>query len=868
MKKILFTLFICFYACISIYAGGLKGTIKDKDGIPLGFVTLYIKEIGTGTTANEDGQYEISLPSGSYTVIFQLMGYETQIHNVTIGTEFLALDIIMSLQSNMLKEVTITASKEYLAYTIMRKAIAKAKYHTQQLDSYSAKVYTKGTGQLKDYPWLLKKEMKKEGIEKDRVFITESVSHVEYTRPNTFKEKVISVHSDGNDNNTSPNEYIFGSFYSPEIAQTISPLSPKAFSYYRFEYLGSFQDRDYMIDKIKVTPRLKGDNVVEGILFIVEDAWSIHSLDFTTTRMGINIQIKQIYAPIDEKVWQPVSHRFQIHGDIFGFEFEYNYLATVSNYKIELNKELYVDKMDLIDETLEKERAKEMQNTLDKDAQSIQKRLEEGKAITRKELRTVVKEYEKQETKSKKKQGVISDYTFEKDSIKFQKDTAYWNNIRPVPLTEQEINGYKKIDSIAKVEKNKEAQDSVKHRKQKGFQPWDLLTGDSYKIFKHSYFSIETPGGGFNTVEGLNFIYKLKFSTNILDTNNTRFSVTPTFRYGIASQQLYSKITALLKNKKYTLNIDGGRYIKQFNKDEPILPITNSFTTLFFERNLMKIYQQDFINVSFRSNITPKIFFDATSEWANRQTLQNNTNYKLIDIKNIEGYTSNNPINNEYGGEVINSNSNALKASISISTRPWLKYKIRNKIKREVENSSAVLSLRYTKGMQAIKSNVNYDLVEAGVIHRLRFGVRGTLDLRFNTGLFINNKKLYFMDYKHFLGNKTLLTTADPTESFRLLDYYTYSTRDKYFSANINYQFRRFLITNLLYVRMLGIRENIFINYLATPASNHYTEIGYSIDGLLRIFRIEAVASFQEGKYMNYGFRWGIATTISARFSE
>ena len=623
-----------------------------------------------------------------------------------------------------------------------------------------------------------------------------------------------------------------------------------------------------MIDKIKVTPRLKGDNVVEGILFIVEDAWSIHSLDFTTTRMGINIQIKQIYAPIDEKVWQPVSHRFQIHGDIFGFEFEYNYLATVSNYKIELNKELYVDTMDLIDETLEKERAKEMLNTLGKDAQSVQKRLEEGKAITRKELRTVIKEYEKQEAKSKKEQDVISDYTFEKDSIKFQKDTAYWNNIRPIPLTEQEINGYKKIDSIAKVEKKKEVQDSIKHRKHKGFQPWDLLTGDSYKIFKHSYFSIETPGGGFNTVEGLNFIYKLKFSTNIQDTNNTRFSVTPAFRYGIASQQLYSKITASLKNKKYTLNIDGGRYIKQFNKDEPILPITNSFTTLFFERNLMKIYQQDFINVSFRSNITPKVSFDATSEWANRQTLQNHTNYKLIDIKNIEGYTSNNPINNEYGGEVINSNSNALKASISISTRPWLKYKIRNKIKREVENSSAVLSLRYTKGMQAIKSNVNYDLVEAGVIHRLRFGVRGTLDLRFNTGLFINNKKLYFMDYKHFLGNKTLLTTADPTESFRLLDYYTYSTRDKYFSANINYQFRRFLITNLLYVRMLGIRENIFINYLATPASNHYTEIGYSIDGLLRIFRIEAVASFQEGKYMNYGFRWGIATTISARFSE
>jgi hypothetical protein len=124
------------------------------------------------------------------------------------------------------------------------------------------------------------------------------------------------------------------------------------------------------------------------------------------------------------------------------------------------------------------------------------------------------------------------------------------------------------------------------------------------------------------------------------------------------------------------------------------------------------------------------------------------------------------------------------------------------------------------------------------------------------------------MDYKHFLGNQTPFSTADPVGSFRLLDYYTFSTADKYFVGNVHYQFRKFLATTIPLVRMTGIRENIFINYLATPTSKNYTEVGYSIDGILRFFRLEAAAAFRDGKYLDYGFRIGISTNIIVNFSE
>ncbi len=863
-----FVFLLCILSTQATLAGGLRGTVKADDGSSLGYATLFVKQLGTGTTTNESGYYEIMLPAGEYDIVFQFLGYETQTRHVSIDNTVKELNVVMKGQTLLLQNVTVRAGKEDPAYTIMRKAIAKAKYHTQQLDAYSARVYIKGTGQVKDYPWVLKKEMEKEGIDKDRVFISESLSEIEYKRPNTFKEKVISVHSDGKDNNTSPNGYIFGSFYNPEIVETVSPLSPKAFSYYKFEYLGTFKDRTYEVSRIKVTPRSKGDNVVEGMLFIVEDAWSIHSLDFITTKLGIRFQIKQVYAPIEEKAWLPVSHRFQVYGDVFGFEFEYNYLATASNYKIQLNKDLYVENMEVIDEKLEKEKAKEVQNKFGKDTQDLQKRLEEGKEITRKELRTIVKEYEKQEVKKKDEPEVVSNYTFERDSIKFQKDSAFWQTVRPVPLSKLEIKGYQKIDSLAVIEKKKEEGDTVKQKKHKGFQPWDILTGDSYKVSKHSTFSIEAPTGGFNTVEGVNLIYKVRFGTILQDTNKTRLLITPTFRYAFARERSSAKLNFSLRNKNYRFEAEGGRYVRQFNSEEPILPVVNDFTTLFLEKNLMKIYQRDFVELNFRKSFTEKYSFRTTIEWASRTALSNNSSYKLIDRSKIEDYTSNDPYVEALGANVNTPNHKAFITTLAFSAKPWLKYRIRNNRKISIDSSSPTLRFLYTKGINALQSDVDFDRIELGVKHTIDVGVRGKLDFDISAGAFLNDRSVYLMDYKHFLGNQTPFTTTDPVGSYRLLDYYRHSTSDKYLSANAHYQFRRFLVTSIPYVRMLGIREDVFVNFLATPTSNNYTELGYSIDGILRIFRLEAAASFEDGKYVGYGFRIGVATNISIRFSD
>ena len=71
----------------------------------------------------------------------------------------------------------------------MRKSIAKSKFHQLQVQHYTAQVYTKGAGRVKDVPFLLEKRLQKEGVDSSTVFLSESVSEITFDQPNTMQER-------------------------------------------------------------------------------------------------------------------------------------------------------------------------------------------------------------------------------------------------------------------------------------------------------------------------------------------------------------------------------------------------------------------------------------------------------------------------------------------------------------------------------------------------------------------------------------------------------------------------------------------------------------------------------------------------------
>ncbi len=198
MRKFIFILFAITFSN-QIFGQGIKGKVTvSETGEPLAYATIYIKQLETGTSTNLDGDYSFPLGAGKYEVYFQYLGYEAIRKEVTISNQYVELDIVMKPQAMLLGEVEINSKAEDPAYTIIRKAIAKSKFHLMQVDAYNCQVYMKGGGKLNDVPFLFRKALEKEGVDTSTVYLTESVSKVSYERPNTFKEKVISIRTIGN----------------------------------------------------------------------------------------------------------------------------------------------------------------------------------------------------------------------------------------------------------------------------------------------------------------------------------------------------------------------------------------------------------------------------------------------------------------------------------------------------------------------------------------------------------------------------------------------------------------------------------------------------------------------------------------------
>ena len=77
----------------------LKGKITNPNGDPIQYSTVYIQELKQGTTSNTKGDYEIKLPSGKYTVVYQSLGFAPLYVNITISDKTIIKDIELPLQS-------------------------------------------------------------------------------------------------------------------------------------------------------------------------------------------------------------------------------------------------------------------------------------------------------------------------------------------------------------------------------------------------------------------------------------------------------------------------------------------------------------------------------------------------------------------------------------------------------------------------------------------------------------------------------------------------------------------------------------------------------------------------------------------------
>lgn len=857
-KSYIFSLLISILLPLSVFAGGIKGIIKNTKGEQLSFASIIVKGSSKGTMANEDGAYELSLEKGTHTLIFQYLSHKTLEKIVEIGSDYVVLNPVLEEQSVALNEVRFSAKAEDPAYTIMRKAISMARFKVLELDAYTARTYVKGTAKVNEVSGLIKmlagKKIEKEtGLKIGQTYVIESINDINFKQPSNVKEKVVSARNNLpkqlQDQGANFITVARTSFYSPKsFGDMISPLSPTALAYYKFKYEGDFNENGQLVNKIRVIPKSQNENVFSGIINIIEDSWYIHSLDLKFKDDNTSNNVKIIYSPFKE-VWLPVSYAFRSDFDAFGFSGFFNYVTNVRNYNVLVN-EKYHQKPVIIDEKIDKAEAIALKSEKVNAKTSLKQ-----KEITRKQLEKFLKSSEKEDKKERKTKGedvaLVRSYSIEVDTLFKKRTSDFWNIERQVPLTDFEIKGYAQADSITKANEGQYKKDSIKNLPVFKFS--HLFMGkvynygkkdDLYSFYPKSltYSSPLFELGNANTVDGYYLQGSLKYETREKLTKRT--SLFTDFRYAFGRQAFNWDLGYYHLQNYHTFQIKGGSYVQQYNVNNPISSFVNTLFTMFGKENYLKIYQKDYLNFEYRNQFSEKLTMSFNLEYAKRKELQNLPNFKpLIESKDKE-FTSNQPTVLELNDNKF-INPELTTVDFLFSYRPFAKKRKFNNREYTVNQGNPNFRLKSTNGTM---SDGNYSKLEGSFEQTFELEKLGDLHVLANYGGFLK-APTYFSDFRHFNGNQTFIRSFS-FDAFRNLDYYLHSTRGNYLEIFVANDFQKFLLTQITPLRIYGLKESIFANYLNIPNQNfNYVEVGYGISGIGKLLGLEVVGNFVNGQY-------------------
>lgn len=814
MRQILLTFLLSNFVLFS-YAGKVTGIITDNIGNVLPFASVFIKGTTHGTTANNEGKFSIRLEPGQYTIVCQHVGYKKEERIITIGDADIQLDFKLSLQEMTLREVVIKNGEDP-AYEIIRQTIKKRTYYQQQMSNFQCEVYTKGQLKLRDFPKkFLGQKVDFEDADtskKKTIYLSETIATYSVQPPDKKKMEVLSTKVSGQSDGFGLSNPQIYSFYDNNVSignnlnprGFISPISNNALNYYRYKFEGSFFEDGREIDHIKVIPKRKYEPLFSGYINIVDGDWRIHSVQLQLTKesqmeLVDTLKLDQLYVPFNKDVWVIKSQVIYAAIKMFGFDAYGNFANVYSKFNIDpkFEKNFF------------------------------------GSTVL--------------------KYGDSSN----------KKTEAYWEEARPIPLQQEEAADYKKKDSLEQVRKDPKYLDSV-DRKHNKVTPMQLLVS-GYRISRQksrsSYsFTSLLNAVNFNTVEGLVVNLSGSYAKRLDTTLISRKSVfiNPAVRYGFSNHHLNASVTASYNfGKKYfnAFSIAAGKKVFQFNNAAPIRPQDNTISTLEWEKNYMKIYEAWFGGISYSRSLDEGFNVFLSLQYQDRMPLENTTDYTWRDRKNT-AYTPN------YPTELTTSNlkrHQAFIASAGISWQPGNRYVELPGRKFSIGSKYPHFSFGYTKGIKNIfGSDIKYDKWRFSITDGINLKLAGRFNYSISTGGFLNRDSVNIPDYTHFNGNQ-LIRAAPYLNSFQLAPYYKYSNTESFYTKlHAEHHFNGFFTDKIPLFKKLNWHLVGGTNAFYVNKKNNYAEAFVGLENIFKIFRLEFVWGFEQGRRPVTGIRIGL----------
>ncbi len=834
MIKYFFALFII--VTLHTKAQKIFGKVFASNGDLLPYSSITVKGTTTGVSANQQAQYFIKLPAGTYTLICQHVGFAAQEKIITLKSDEEEVIFILNEQKLDLKEVVIKSNGEDPAYAIIRNAIQKRNYYNKQVQAFSCDLYSKDVIKLRHLPHKIlgrkipdqdQKSMGLDSSGKGIIYLSESISKVYAQLPDKFKMEISSSRVSGSDgfgfafpafiNLYKNNVTVFTEKFNPR--GFISPIADGALHFYKFKYLGSFWENGIEINTIQIIPKRHYEPLFSGIINITEGDWRIHSCNILLTKKSQleildTLQINQIYVPINSDVWRVKNQVLHFGFNQLKIDAIGNFVSVYSNYII-------------------------------------------NPVFTKNFFNNIFIRY---------------------DTAVNKKTITYWDTIRPMPLEPDEVIDYKVKDSLYQIQKDslmsKRYIDSLNKNRHK-INPlhifWNGIQQEKYIANGNVNWGADPllQNLEYNTVEGLAVNFNTFYNKHLNNKKNN-LSIQPNVRYGFSNHHLNAWVSVSWrarervygkKFKRESWTISGGKRVSQFNPDNPIEPLANSINTLFWGNNFMKIYENYFGNIYFAKRFESGVRLSLNTLFENRIPLENTTDFVLTKNK-VNSFTPNYPY------EKISSQFTPHQAfiiNIGMSIKPGQRYIQFPNNKVSIGSKYPTFAINYTKGIHNIfGSDVDFDKWKLTVSDDKNFKLAGLLKYKIGVGGFINTRNVFIQDYQHFNGNRST-AASEYVNSFQLAKYYANSTTASFFAfGHLEHHFNGLFTNKIPLFKKINWNLTGGANAFYVNKNNNYAEIFIGLENIFKVLRVDLVAGYTNGTRALAGIRIGTGGVLGA----
>lgn len=825
MKKILLLIILACFCTEGSLAAIVQGIVTDEKGEPLPFATVSIAGTTLGTSCNAEGKYMLTIPAGTHTVQCQYMGFEKAVTTLSFQDNAMVThNFRLKEQTLSMKEYVVKASEDPAMY-IMRKVIAKRKFHQKQIETFETGIYLKGILRTREMPDKIMgtkiDPTEITGIDstgKGILYLCEEEGTF-YTQQGKQRTVIHAVRESGNPNGLGMSSFPpVVNFYDNNVNLSedisprglISPVSENALYYYNYKLLGDFQESGKTIYKIAVSPKRDYEPLFRGDIYIVDEQWCFHSLDlYATQKSNINfldtLQFRQYYIPLQEDLWIIKQQVLLPKIKVLGFDIVGSFVTVYNNQKVN----------------------QRMPDTLFN-------------------------------------AKILSVY----DENANKKDSSYWMGSRPIPLEDDEVRDFLLRDSVHRVTSDPKYIDSMRRIGNK-ISVMDLITNGISHTGKDKKYFFSTNAllsglANYNIVEGVNIAPRIEGYYHLDTFHQIKFAAAARYGFSNLHFNAIGRVSYVKKDKYWSgryweLGLEGGQYVFQFNPYNPIQPLYNTITTLFYRKNYLKIYERAGGKLSFKRSYGNGFAWSAYASLQRRTYVSNTTDFSFAKT-NVGGFTPNYPPELAWVPMDIH---NAAIVGGKLSWQPGYTYTLYPN--KKVPNGSRypVFSLAYEKGLPGIMdSKTDFDKWEADMKGYIGLRLAGIVEYKLRTGGFLNNKYVSIPDLNHIQGNQLIVATPY-LESFQTAPYYLYSNQEPWFgAAHVEWKLNGFLTNKIPLFRRLSW-------YLLTGANLYYvndkfyhTEAFVGLDnigyGVFRLLRVDVVQSWNSIQTFNTAVRIGL----------